>query len=82
MEPANKTENPEETKRLAIITLVCIFGFITTILVLQIAFSSILEDGGWYPNYLIISTLLSLACLVGIWKMKIWAVFVPLPRQK
>ncbi|GEM_PF-1246755 len=75
METANRTESPEETKRLAIITLVCVIGFITTILVLQIAFSSILEDGGWYPNYLTLSTLLSLVCLVGIWKMKRWAVF-------
>ena len=69
------TTQPEEAKRPAIITLACVLGFIMIVYFIQLSFSNIVEDGGWYPNYLGLSTLLSLVCMVGIWQMKKWAVF-------
>lgn len=75
MEPANRTESPEEPKRPTAITIICIIGFIGFAISVPTIFSGIVEDGGWYPNYLGLSALIGLVCLAGMWHMKKWAVF-------
>jgi len=32
--------------------------------------------GAWYPPYLAFSALVGLACMIGLWQMRKWAVYV------
>ncbi|MBX2964157.1 MAG: hypothetical protein KF687_16720 [Cyclobacteriaceae bacterium] len=76
-EPVNEQQHTqaEQPKRPAAITVICIVGFIGFAISISTIFSDIVEDGGWYPNYLGLCALIGFACLVGIWQMKKWAVF-------
>ncbi|HZE58347.1 MAG TPA: hypothetical protein VE031_10875 [Chthoniobacterales bacterium] len=59
------------------ITVICILGFIGAALSIPVIFSSAASNiGGWYPPVLGISALVGVICMIGLWKMKKWAVFL------
>ena len=59
------------------ITVICILGFIGAALTIPLIFSSTVQSiGSWYPPYLGASAVVGLICMVGLWKMKKWAVFL------
>lgn len=59
------------------ITVICILGFIGAALSIPLIFSSAASNvGGWYPPVLGISALIGFVCMIGLWKMKKWAVFL------
>ncbi|WP_341502059.1 hypothetical protein [Gallaecimonas sp. GXIMD4217] len=66
----------ETAPRPVSITVICIFGFIGALFTLPLLFSSIPgQIGAWYPPYLAFSTLIGLACMLGLWLMKKWAAY-------
>ena len=59
------------------ITVICILGFIGVALTLPLLFSATAAGiGSWYPPFLGLSTAVGLVCMIGLWKMKKWAVFL------
>jgi len=59
------------------ITVICVISFIGALLVVPMIFSEIARSiGGWYPPLLAISALIGLACTIGLWMMRKWAVYV------
>jgi len=69
--PRTGTDAPESVGRPLAISVLCVIGFIAAELSFVWFFSSdAAADGTWYPPYLAISSVLSLACLIGVWQMK------------
>jgi hypothetical protein len=59
------------------ITVICILGFIGAAISIPLIFSSAAQSiGSWYPPYLGASAVVGLICMIGLWKMKKWSVFV------
>src|SRR3954466_14369365 len=59
------------------ITVICILGFIGAAVTLPLIFSATAAMiGSWYPPFLGLSALVGLICMIGLWKMKKWAVFL------
>ncbi len=64
-------------KRPTSITVMCIIGLFGALVTIPLIFSSIAQSiGAWYPPYLAFSALVGAACMVGLWMMKKWAVYV------
>jgi hypothetical protein len=61
------------------ITVICVLGFVGAglmIIVLPFIFAKLDRMiGGWYPPYLAFSSIVGLACMIGLWKMKKWAAY-------
>ena len=74
----NDTPAPAPTPtRPTAITVICILGFIGAALTIPLIFSGAVQSiGSWYPPYLGASAVVGLICLVCLWKMKKWAVFL------
>jgi hypothetical protein len=65
------------TQRPVAITVICILGFIGAALSIPLIFSSAASNiGGWYPPFLGLSAVVGLICMIGLWMMKKWAVFL------
>jgi hypothetical protein len=59
------------------ITVICILGFIGAALTLPLVFSSAAKSvASWYPAFLGLSAVVGLICMIGLWKMKKWGVFL------
>ena len=59
----------------AMIYVACALGFLNAINSLLFMFTELAYMvGRWYMNFLLISSILILVSLVGIWKMKRWGV--------
>jgi len=66
--------NPEKP---LVITAICIIGIINAIQMINLVLSPMSKQAGAiYPLYFTLSVALSLACIVGLWLLKRWAVFV------
>lgn len=66
----------EKAKRPIAITIMCVLGFVGAALSVPLIFSSAAQSiGAWYPPYLAFSSVVGLACMVGLWLMRKWAVF-------
>jgi len=59
------------------ITVICVLGFIGAAFTIPLIFSDIAHKiGVWYPPYLAFSAVLGLVCMIGLWKMRKWAVYI------
>jgi hypothetical protein len=68
-------ENPH-TRPIAI-TIACILGVIIAAVTLPLAFSSLARGiAPWYPAWLGVISVVGLVCMVGLWMMRRWAVYV------
>jgi len=64
-------------KRPVIVTIICIISFIGTLQVIPLVISeSAQQIGKWYPPYMGLSAIIGLISIIGIWKMKRWAVYL------
>lgn len=71
---AQVAENPH--KRPVAITIICILGFIGAALTLPALFiEQVRNIAPWYPVLLVASTAIGLACMIGLWMMRKWAVY-------
>jgi hypothetical protein len=58
------------------ITIICILMFAGFGASLPLLISGTARTvGAWYPPYLVLSSVIGLVCMVGLWKMRRWAVF-------
>jgi len=59
------------------ITVICILGFIGAALTVPLIFSDIGKAvASWYPAYLAFSAVVGLICMIGLWKMLKWSVYL------
>ena len=66
-----------KSKRPLAITIICVIVSIGILLTLPMIFSQAsLNIGSWYPLFLGFSTILGFVCMIGLWKMKKWGVFI------
>jgi hypothetical protein len=63
--------------RPTIITIVCVLGFIGALVTIPAIFSDVARNvGAWYPPFLAIGGIVGLISILGLWKMKKWAVLL------
>lgn len=72
-------DSPEEPvvlkKRPVAITVICTFVLIGCAAIVYTLLSSDSQlVGGWYSPYMVFCSLVSFICMLGLWKMKKWAV--------
>ncbi|MEM6841029.1 MAG: hypothetical protein AAF632_02280 [Bacteroidota bacterium] len=66
----NKIERP------IAITIICILGFIGTILSVPMVFSDIANQiGSWFPPYSGSIAVVNLVCMIGLWFTRKWAAY-------
>ena len=73
---------PAPKKRPIVITIICILGFVSAVLIWGIilikfdtftrAFQKI---GNWYFPYIVFSAIVGLLCFANMWHMRKWAVY-------
>ena len=62
--------------RPVIITVLCVAMFVGAVITVPIIFSQTARDiGAWYPPLLAFSAVVGFVCMIGIWKMRKWAVY-------
>lgn len=72
-----ETADPTANKRPLAITIICVLGFVGTLAILPILFSGLASQiGAWYPPFLVFASVVGFTCMVGLWKMKKWAVYI------
>ena len=60
-----------------IITILCILGLVAAAANLPTIFSDRARSvGAWFPPFLALSVIVTLVCMIGLWKMRRWAVFL------
>ena len=61
-------------QRPIIITIICLIGFLSLLILIPILFSkSAANVGLWYRPFLALSGFVSFMCMLGLWRMKRWA---------
>lgn len=63
-------------KRPVAITVICVIGVIGALFTVPLIFSDAASSiGSWYPPFLAAASAIGLACMVGLWMMRKWAVY-------
>jgi hypothetical protein len=77
MTEASQTQVAEDPhKRPIAITIICILGFIGAALTLPALFlEEVRNIAPWYPVLVVVSSVIGLACMIGLWMMQKWAVY-------
>ena len=66
----------KSSRRPTAITVICVIGFIGALFTIPLIFSDIARKiGTWYPPFLAFTAVVGFICMVGLWKMRRWAVF-------
>lgn len=75
MKPIKKTSNIE---RPLPFTVACKIGIIGAVISLPYVLSGshVKDVGGWFPFYMIFSTVVSIYCLLGLWSMRRWSLYL------
>ena len=59
------------------ITIICVIGVLGALVTVPLIFSAAATGiAPWYPFVLAASAVIGLACMVGLWLMRRWAVYV------
>lgn len=73
------SDNDSKTEKISkpfIVTLACVFGFLSTIPPLFLSTTEVAYmEGKWYVNFLLIISFLTWLSLIAIWKMKKLGIF-------
>ena len=71
---------PAAPRRPIAITIICVIGLIGALITLPLLFSDavarVARSAPWYPVLLAASAVTGLACMIGLWQMRRWAVYV------
>jgi hypothetical protein len=69
-------ELTEIAERPTSITVICVIGFVGSLIALPLIFSPVAQQLGFgYLLYLGLSSFVGLVCMFGLWMMKKWAVY-------
>jgi glycerol-3-phosphate acyltransferase PlsY len=64
-------------RRPVAITVICVLSGIGALIAIPLIFSEAARSiGTWYPPYLAFGAVVGLACTVGFWLMRKWAVYL------
>lgn len=64
-------------RRPVIITILCVLGMIAAAGNMPAIFADAARNvGAWFPPFLAFSACLTVVCMIGLWKMRRWAIFV------
>ena len=67
----------KDTARPTIITVACVIGVVGAVLSVPIMFSDVARAiGAWYAPYMACSVIASMVCIIGLWKMRRWSVYL------
>ena len=71
-------DKPQTRERPALITIICLLAFLSTIGALRIVLFApwIKAVGAWFPFYFFLHAVVILAASIGLWKMKKWGVYL------
>jgi hypothetical protein len=71
-------QTPEaSTRRPVIITVLCVLGLIAAAANVPTIFAEVARKvGAWYPPFLTLSVVVTVVCVIGLWKMRRWAVLL------
>jgi hypothetical protein len=58
------------------ITVICVLMALGTVAVIPALFVAGSMLPGWYTPFLLASSVVGIACMIGLWTMKKWAVYV------
>lgn len=65
------------TRRPLILTILCILGFVAAAANVPTIFTDDARRvGHWFPPFLALSVVVTVICMIGLWKMHRWAVLV------
>jgi uncharacterized membrane protein (DUF2068 family) len=69
------------TNRPVAITVICIIGFVGVALAVPVLLAALAAGAGsilptWYWPYLLVSIVVGLVALIGLWKMKKWGAYL------
>lgn len=71
------SEEPEETKRTVIITILCVVFAFSIFKSLQFLLSKdAWQYTKWFSVYASLMTAINIVCTIGIWRMKKWAAYI------
>ena len=78
MNTTTSIQTPESrTHRPVIVTILCILGLVAAAANLPTIFSDAARSvGHWFPPFLTLSVIVTVVCMIGLWKMRRWAVLV------
>lgn len=72
----------KSAKRPIVITVICVLALLGSLLNIPMIFSeSASSIASWYPVYLAATSVLTLVCVAGLWKMKKWAAYLYIAGQ-
>jgi hypothetical protein len=64
-------------RRPLVITIICVLGFLGALVTIPLIFSPTARAiGEWYEPTLAAAALVGLVCMIGLWLMRRWAVYV------
>lgn len=64
-------------KRPAFLSVICFFGFISSAIGLIVSMTDLAKAvGEWYPPFLMLGAVASIAGYIGVWLMKSWGVYI------
>ena len=70
------TASADHTRPIAI-TIVCLLGFLGTLVIVPLIFSAQARSiGAWFPAALAFSAIASFVSMVGLWQMRRWSVYL------
>ncbi|HTF03596.1 MAG TPA: hypothetical protein VK826_06195 [Bacteroidia bacterium] len=72
---------PPQKERPVVITVFCVLGFIGAAVVFPFMLTDLYAKvahkiGEWYTPFLLLSSVVGLICMIGLWMMKKWAVYL------
>jgi hypothetical protein len=78
MNTTTSIQTPEaSTRRPVIIMVLCVLGLIGAAGNVPTIFADAARNvGAWFPPFLALSVVVTVVCMIGLWKMRRWAVFV------
>lgn len=78
MNTTTSIQTPEaSTRRPVIITVLCVLGLIAAAGNVPTIFTEAARNvGAWFPPFLTLSVAVTVGCMIGLWTMRRWAVFV------
>ena len=78
MNTTTSIQTPEaSTQRPLIVTVLCVLGLIAAAGNVTTIFADAARNvGAWFPPLLTLGVVVTVVCMIGLWKMRRWAVFV------
>ncbi len=68
--------NEPKVERPTVITVICVLMAIGAVATIPIVMAAASQLPGWYTPFVLASAAVGLVCMVGLWTMRKWAVYL------